>query len=639
MGYSIQKHSLKSFFDGFDELCIGSYQRRYRWNDKQLKALMDDIGELQAECSSDPRADHMFGSVCILKNKHLNRNEIVDGQQRVTSITLLMKVIHQYLDQNQEIDAHLKRISLKSLSDFFTNQEISEPSCKLKTLTIDQHQYESIILGPRDRLSDEAEDAIIENRCLNFAYEYFKRYLVDKKSDYVSLLELTRLIMDRVFVNVIIFDNAKDVHKLFEIINDRGLPLTQADLIKNFVFKYVATHCVGDYARVEGLWTQIIQNLDKLPQNFDHDIFFRQYLLGCFQAVVAQSKIAVIFKRYFIHNVEDASDHLPNVSSDLAQEVRDEQDELDGDDESADVIEQSPSTRSHSKEISADVTAVALVEKILQAAIQYTNIINRTTDHLEINRALYNLSCLRGVRPSYILILNLLTRGTLTKSPDGISLVCRSIWMIEVFLIRFIICKGRTQTLDRTFAAACDFKDDDLDVSLYAHLTNPKKGAFPDDAFRDHLRAYDFDNRNKLDRAKYLLAVLEQKNNEVLVLEQQPAYSEVEVEHIIPGALADIQSSTRKDHNWEGQLGEDWAKSVIESVSKIGNLTLLESDLNGEAKDKMFQEQREIYLKSRSNAVADIRIETNFDYETLKRRSSKLAEEICAHWGYEPRSL
>ena len=84
-----------------EQYIIPTYQRRYSWHERQVWELIDDIGLIE-------NADtHLLGSIVCLTGHHtagLNKLELVDGQQRLTTITILLECIRQRLEAAEEVD-------------------------------------------------------------------------------------------------------------------------------------------------------------------------------------------------------------------------------------------------------------------------------------------------------------------------------------------------------------------------------------------------------------------------------------------------------------------------------------------------------------------------------------------------------
>src|ERR1700732_1946123 len=81
-----------------EQYIIPTYQRRYSWNEKQVMELIEDVGLIEDVDT------HLLGSIVCLAGHHragVNQLELVDGQQRLTTIAILLECIRQYLEENE----------------------------------------------------------------------------------------------------------------------------------------------------------------------------------------------------------------------------------------------------------------------------------------------------------------------------------------------------------------------------------------------------------------------------------------------------------------------------------------------------------------------------------------------------------
>ena len=87
-----------------EQFVIPPYQRRYSWRERQIRELIDDINLI------DQLDTHLFGSIVCLTGHHVagvNKLELVDGQQRLTTIIILLECIRQKFEHDEEIQKSL----------------------------------------------------------------------------------------------------------------------------------------------------------------------------------------------------------------------------------------------------------------------------------------------------------------------------------------------------------------------------------------------------------------------------------------------------------------------------------------------------------------------------------------------------
>lgn len=245
------------FSSSNEQFLVPAYQRRYSWKYEQFANLFDDIDTLKNNES------HLFGSIVCLTEGHtagINTLELVDGQQRITTITILLKALQSKFKElsNQEIvDEIEKLLTCKSLDRTTLN--------KIMFGDLDNPDYVNLLKGKMDNIINEN---------LLDAYEYFCSWLEDFNEEktiifYSKLMNNTSLIR----LDVI---NATDAYKLFETINNRGLKLSHTDIIKNFLLGHASTIGKDTLDEVRENWKNLIINMDSMH---NMDSFFRQLMV------------------------------------------------------------------------------------------------------------------------------------------------------------------------------------------------------------------------------------------------------------------------------------------------------------------------------------------------------------------------
>lgn len=272
------------FATGNEQFIVPAYQRRYAWGINQYKALFEDIDMLKENDG------HLFGMIILHSSTHtggLNKPELVDGQQRMTTLVILLKALETvYRDKGkiEKADDIRKMIFCKDLND------VERPKIVLGDL--DNNDIEMLILRNKE---EEIENDNIKNALIEY-----KQWLTD-----YNLEELNKFYFKLTNIAVIIrldVGIAQDAYKLFETINNRGLRLTPTDIIKNFFLGHAAKIDVEDtLIQVKTIWANIIKNLDSL----DSDDFLRQFICSVLHQKVSMSKLVPQLKKYYITHVQN----------------------------------------------------------------------------------------------------------------------------------------------------------------------------------------------------------------------------------------------------------------------------------------------------------------------------------------------
>ena len=204
------------------------YQREYNWQAKHVTQLLDDLNKVFLDSYTEgdtlenvPKYDHYFlGSIII---SHVEGQQyIVDGQQRITTLTLLLINLYRSLDEG-ELKNQVKQCiySLSSGTEGF-NLDVPEWEALLTAL------YEDTAFGESDQ-SESIQNILLRDEDI---VEYFE--IPDNAiSCFASWL------LDNVYlVSTEAFDT-KDAYTIFETVNDRGLPLTHTDMLRGYLLSNI----------------------------------------------------------------------------------------------------------------------------------------------------------------------------------------------------------------------------------------------------------------------------------------------------------------------------------------------------------------------------------------------------------------
>ncbi len=251
--------SIRRLLDG-SKFAIDYYQREYRWKTKQVVELIIDLAEVFLESykpSDDPSAvehyGHYFLGSIIISNKG-GKKFIIDGQQRITSVSLLLIYLYRQLkeDKHKGLLANLI-FSLKFGKQSF-NLEVPERTACMNALFtgeqfIEDGQPESVI-NIMARFQD-IEDQF-PNDLAGEALSYFADWLIENVY----------------FVEITAYADA-DAYTIFETMNDRGLSLTPTDMLKG----YLLANIKDPEARNEAsqIWRDRVSALQKLGKEEDAD--------------------------------------------------------------------------------------------------------------------------------------------------------------------------------------------------------------------------------------------------------------------------------------------------------------------------------------------------------------------------------
>lgn len=220
-----QTEKIGSIFNG-NRFVIPAYQRKYSWTDKERKALWQDIEE-----SINDNMNHFVGTLSFKENEPEGLTtdtvyEIIDGQQRITTIFILLKVL---IDNIQE-----EELRQSQLNAFIG----SNNSLKLHPLGADGDFLNKLLFE-----FDSIKENEIHKRSQKFMYSAKKLFKAFVNALTAKEIE-QRIIFIKNKIEILVFnvESQAQAIKMFSIINDRGLPLRVLDKTKSILMLYSTIH-------------------------------------------------------------------------------------------------------------------------------------------------------------------------------------------------------------------------------------------------------------------------------------------------------------------------------------------------------------------------------------------------------------
>jgi len=213
------------------------YQRPYTWGEENWRQLWADLLDqyyiLKRGSLYSHQSAHFFGSFVLAPFNISARSAptflIVDGQQRLTTVFLLLAALR---DTAAADDANEYGRYQGVLINERARRDEDRP--RMVPTQSDRHAFDSVIEG---HIQDADDGKIIQT------YRYFLAQLSkeDEDGDPLDIERVQRVVLDRLAVVEITADRDDNPHRIFESLNARGVPLTQADLLRNYIFMLLPT--------------------------------------------------------------------------------------------------------------------------------------------------------------------------------------------------------------------------------------------------------------------------------------------------------------------------------------------------------------------------------------------------------------
>ncbi|TAD84625.1 MAG: DUF262 domain-containing protein [Bacteroidetes bacterium] len=291
------------------------YQRDYSWDKDDWEDLWNDIAEIPSDRT------HYLGYLVLQPIKDGEESFwIIDGQQRLTTLSILALAITALLYKwtKDSIDAEDNKIRFEKITErYLGNYSLSKLSLdpKLKLNRNNDDYYKSWLLKLRtpSTLSKLKPSQKLLQKAFNYFFgELQEKYKTNKSgADLANFLE--RTIGNGIVFTQIVVNNDLDAFKVFETLNARGVKLSTADLLKNYLFKL--THELGelDLDEAERRW----QNITNTILSNDLTTFIRHFW-NCKYKLERQPTLFKAIKREinsaelafdFLNELEEASNY------------------------------------------------------------------------------------------------------------------------------------------------------------------------------------------------------------------------------------------------------------------------------------------------------------------------------------------
>jgi hypothetical protein len=268
---------MTGFMEGADKrYVIPVYQRKYDWKYENCRQLYDDLKKIII----DGRDSHFFGSIvsAVVPNGNKIEYHIIDGQQRLTTITLLLLAIRNLIAQGK-VKTDEGKLDEQISQRFLISPWASEDD-KIKLRPVKNDREALIKLFGDDEDYDRGSNLTIN-------YQYFYDVLIKEEVPVADLYEA----IGKLEIISITLDQGDNAQLIFESLNSTGLALTEGDKIRNYVLMGLPVQNQTEY--YDTYWAKI----EKCTAN-DVSGFVRDYLSIKQQVTPAVSNVYRTFKDY-----------------------------------------------------------------------------------------------------------------------------------------------------------------------------------------------------------------------------------------------------------------------------------------------------------------------------------------------------
>lgn len=319
-----QKKSYKEILSSTVSFHIPTFQRAYNWKPKQIVQLWDSVIENDKQ--------YYIGNIVVVQHSTEDIQAgylVIDGQQRLTTLSLFLVAIRNYISKDKGKDKNKQNLQkhkemmeeLRSLL-IFSTPFLDESKIKLVFSKRNLSEiYKKLVHNDLvdDNSLDEAQLRFVKN--LNYVNQLLREYLKDEeesgKSVKTAIQELVNKILYLEFI-IIECRNESDVYQIFEGLNSTGLELSVVDLVKNTVFKRIKESEISALKNAEKIWEEMENNFESNKLNLFSKFLRHQWISNYGYINTAKLYDAIKNKLDDMHDSSEIIKFIKNMRDDAA---------------------------------------------------------------------------------------------------------------------------------------------------------------------------------------------------------------------------------------------------------------------------------------------------------------------------------
>jgi uncharacterized protein with ParB-like and HNH nuclease domain len=454
---------IRIFLEGTKQFIVPLFQRTYSWKKENIQKLWEDLEDTK----NDKESTHFFGSFVTMpvpsSASGVSQYTIIDGQQRLVTIFIFLATL-----RNRIIEINSKYEKKDEINEvYLINKYHRENKYKVVPTEADRNIFFAIL--------NEVNPLVDGSHLIAETYRFFSNKL-SAINDLGELVSLKDTMLSKFSVVDIRLENEDDPYLIFESLNAKGIPLTQADLVRNYLFMRLNPNKQQNV--YDKIWFPMQENLQESLEDF-----IRHYLA--------------------------MDGNVPNYNKIYARfkEIAD-------------------------KKAKSEEDVIDIMEELLNYSKYYYILLYPENESEEKLKRYFEKLDRLEVTTSYPLLLKLYDDYANKKL--SIDDFAECLQVIETYIVRRAVCGIPTNVLNKYFPTIYNSLDQTNVVHSLKNKLKSGTGArrMPDDdEFKQCLQERKLFGSRIL---QYLLEELERYNNKEVV-----NFEELQIEHIMPQTLTD----------------------------------------------------------------------------------------------------
>ncbi|MEG4504272.1 DUF262 domain-containing protein [Microcoleus sp. F6_B4] len=560
--------SLRNLLEGTKQFQIPLFQRPYSWTEDKWETLWEDLMKLY---NDEVEGSYFLGAIVTQSiagtADGISPYLVIDGQQRLITLTILLAALWDHLKREKKTELAPELYNLYLINQYKKGEEFY----KILPTQEDREAYQTILQDKKTK-----KEVSPKKDQIYASYTFFKKQLKKPNKDEDFTLDIAKfkaVILERLILVSITSDDKDNPYLIFESLNYKGQELTQADLVRNYIFM-------------------------QLPRERQEEIYKNKWLplQDKFKANMAPKEYAGELTTAFWFYLR--KDGRSVGEKEVYKEIKNIFDRAKNDSE-------------------------LKLEELVQFA-NYYQCLKFDNNEPQVSLQSWFKRLLRlDFTTCHIFLLNVYYDYEHQKlSIENFEKILR---YLESYFVRRWFANVSTRSLGNVFnnlyGEVKEANPDDLVEGLRKVLGGYEKNKrWPsDEEFRQGiLNTSVYASKGSNDRVKLILESLTDSLSKEQVNKQN-----LTIEHIIP-------QTSKLNSQWKSMLGANYADVQKKFLHTLGNLTL--TGYNTEIGDKPFDEKKSFYLQSNVSLNKYFQDITIWNTDAIKKRAENLADIAIQVW-------
>ena len=274
---SVNKQSVLELLSSGQEIpfVIPEYQRPYSWGIDEITTLFDDLWSFSIEKFQDNSANGYFLG-CVVSYKENDERQIIDGQQRLTSLFLLLRAIFYMLEQDESNSKEVKNFINKIKPALWKVDERTDAEDRSKMLLRSEVMSDSGNELLRNILmTGVASPQARDNYSINYN-KFIELYTNKASNNALQIYNFILALLKYTILLPVVATDQETALTIFNTLNNRGMPLSDADIFKSQIYKGLDEHGKKSFI---GKWKDLEANASEVNESIQSLFYYHMFYL------------------------------------------------------------------------------------------------------------------------------------------------------------------------------------------------------------------------------------------------------------------------------------------------------------------------------------------------------------------------